>query len=136
MTLTININSFSYRRGIPKDTTGNGGGFVFDCRGIYNPGRIDGYKTLSGLDQEVREFLETQSSIAEFLTPVYQLVDSTVDNYLSRDFAHLQVNFGCTGGQHRSVYAAEQTAKHLKTKYPDVVVRIEHTNKEHWKKTL
>lgn len=131
--LVVEINSFSYKKGIPKDTSANGGGFVFDCRGILNPGRIDEYKCLSGLDKPVQDFLEQHTSMNKFLNSVFDLVDISVENYLSRGFHHLQINFGCTGGQHRSVYAATQTARHLKNKYKVKVV-LNHTNQENWVK--
>ncbi len=127
--LVIEVNSFSFRRGIPKEESGNGGGFVFDCRGIHNPGRYEPYKHLTGLDKEVIEFLETQSQVKEFLEHVWQAVDLTVESYLERDFEHLQINFGCTGGQHRSVYCAEQTAKHLREKY-NAKVALKHIERE------
>ena len=132
MSLQISINSFSYKKNIPEDLSGNGGGFVFDCRGIYNPGRIEYYKKLSGLDYEVREFLETQSKIKDFLNHTLALIDMTVNNYLERNFEHLQINYGCTGGQHRSVYCAEATAAHLHEKYPEVIVKVVHSNRENW----
>ena len=132
MSLQISINSFSYKKNIPEDLSGNGGGFVFDCRGIYNPGRIEYYKKLSGLDYEVREFLETQSKIKDFLNHTLALIDITVNNYLERNFEHLQINYGCTGGQHRSVYCAEATAAHLYEKYPEVIVKVVHSNRENW----
>lgn len=127
--LLIEVNSFSFRRGIPKEDSGNGGGFVFDCRGIHNPGRYEPYKHLTGLDKPVIEFLETQSQVKEFLQHVWQAVDLTVESYLERDFEHLQINFGCTGGQHRSVYCAEQTAKHLRDKYKANVI-LKHIERE------
>lgn len=132
MSLKISINSFSYKKNIPEDLSGNGGGFVFDCRGIYNPGRIESYKKLTGLDDEVRNFLETQSNIKEYLNHTLALVDITVNNYLERKFEHLQVNYGCTGGQHRSVYCAEATAAYLQEKYPEVKLEVLHTNRENW----
>ncbi|MCX6150835.1 MAG: phosphotransferase [Ignavibacteriales bacterium] len=125
LNLTILINSFSYKKGIPEDKTGNGGGFVFDCRAINNPGRYDQYRSLTGRDQEVIEFLETESDVNKFLIDVYSLVDRTVENYQKRFFTNLMINFGCTGGQHRSVYCAEKLAKHLKDKF-DVKVKINH----------
>jgi aminoglycoside/choline kinase family phosphotransferase len=129
--LVIEINSFSYKKGLPKDDTDNGGGFMFDMRGILNPGRFDEYKKLSGQDKPVQDFLEQRTKMNEFLNSVWDLVDVSVENYLQRGFANLQVNFGCTGGQHRSVYAAEQTARHLKNKYKVKVV-LSHTNQHNW----
>lgn len=132
--LKININSFSYKKGYPTDNSGNGGGFAFDCRGIYNPGRIDQYKTQSGLDQPVQEFLINETEMPNFLKGIHQIISINVDNYLSRGFEHLQVNFGCTGGQHRSVFAAVQTAKFLTDNYEGVEVSIHHTNRDNWVK--
>ncbi|WP_026768924.1 RNase adapter RapZ [Asinibacterium sp. OR53] len=129
--LIIHINSFSYRTGIPSDESENGGGFVFDMRGILNPGRFDEYKKLSGKDKSVQDFLEQRTKMNEFLNSVWDLVDITVEAYLKRDFSNLMINFGCTGGQHRSVYAAEQTARHLKNKYKVKVV-LTHTNQLNW----
>lgn len=129
--LLIHVNSFSYRTGIPKDESENGGGFVFDMRGILNPGRFDEYKKLSGKDKPVQDFLEQRTKMNEFLNSVWDLVDITVETYLKRDFSSLMINFGCTGGQHRSVYAAEQTARHLKNKYKVKVV-LTHTNQLNW----
>lgn len=129
--LLIHINSFSYRKGIPNDESENGGGFVFDMRGILNPGRFDEYKKLSGKDKPVQDFLEQRTKMNEFLNSVWDLVDITVETYLKRDFSSLMINFGCTGGQHRSVYAAEQTARHLKNKYKVKVV-LSHTNQLNW----
>jgi len=129
--LVVEINSFSYKKGIPKDNSSNGGGFVFDCRGILNPGRQEEFKRLSGLDKPVQDFLQQRTSMNEYLNSVFDLVSISVENYLSRDFGHLQINFGCTGGQHRSVYSAEQTARYLKNKYK-VKILLTHTNKENW----
>src|SRR4051812_40147659 len=131
--LVVKINSFSYRRGIPPDESGNGGGFVFDCRGILNPGRFDEYKALTGYDKLVIDFLEQQTKMNEFLNSVFNIVDISVEDYIKRGFSDLIVNFGCTGGQHRSVYAAEQLARHLKNKYK-VKVEVQHLNKENWVK--
>ena len=127
--LKIDINSFSYKRGIPSDASGNGGGFVFDCRGLHNPGRYEPYKALTGKDKPVIEFLESQSKVKVFLENIYKVVDVNIQNYIERDFEHLQINFGCTGGQHRSVYCAEQTAKYIKEKY-NITVHIKHIERE------
>lgn len=115
--LTVDVVSFSYKRGIPDDTSGNGGGFVFDCRAIHNPGRYEPYKKLTGMDAPVIEFLEKESNIAEFLENAYSLVDNMVDTYKRRGFTHIQVCCGCTGGQHRSVYSAEHIARHVADKF-------------------
>lgn len=131
--LIIHINSFSYKKGIPGDESENGGGFVFDMRGILNPGRFDEYKKLSGQDKPVQDFLEQRTKMNEFLNSVWDLIDITVEDYLKRGFSNLMINFGCTGGQHRSVYAAEQTARHLRNKYKVKTV-LHHTNKENWVK--
>lgn len=116
--LTVTVMSFSYKKGgIPTDSTGNGGGFVFDCRGMHNPGRYDQYKPLTGRDLPVIEFLEDRGEIQLFMDACYKLVDRSVECYIRRGFASLMVCFGCTGGQHRSVYGAEQMARHLSERY-------------------
>lgn len=131
--LIVTVNSFSYlKNGYPKDETKNGGGFVFDMRGILNPGRFDEYKNLSGLDKPVKDFLEQQTKMPEFLNSVYSIIDINVEDYIKRDFESLMISFGCTGGQHRSVYAAEAIARHLRNKFK-VKINLEHTNKENWK---
>jgi len=132
--LVVTINSFSYKKGIPPDATGNGGGYVFDMRGILNPGRIEQYKTLSGQDKPVKDFLEQQTEMLTFLNAVYSIVDISVTDYIKRDFASLMINFGCTGGQHRSVYAADALARHLRNKFK-VKVNLHHANRENWVKT-
>jgi len=134
--LTVHLNSFSYKKnGYPHDDSENGGGFVFDCRGILNPGRITQYKTQSGQDKEVVDYLEQETRMPSFLNSVWDLIDISVEEYLKRGFERLMVNFGCTGGQHRSVYAAEQTARHLRNKYKVKTV-ITHMNETNWVKTL
>ena len=120
--LTVDVMSFSYRRGIPDDYSGNGGGFVFDCRALHNPGRYEPYKKLCGYDEPVIRFLEEQSRIGEFLENVYAITDMMVENYKERGFKHIQICFGCTGGQHRSVYCAEHTARHIAEKFKVKVV--------------
>jgi hypothetical protein len=115
--LTVKICSFSYRKGLPEDMSGNGGGFVFDCRGIDNPGRHEEYKEIHGRDKPVIEYLERQTRIQDFLNSVFDIVDISVEAYIKRGFESLCVNFGCTGGQHRSVYSADALARHLRNKY-------------------
>jgi aminoglycoside/choline kinase family phosphotransferase len=124
--LTVEINSFSYKtNGIPPDDSEHGGGFVFDCRSIFNPGRFEAYKTLTGRDKEVKDFLEQQSKMPQFLNNVFSIVDIAVEDYMHRKFERLQVSFGCTGGQHRSVYAADALARHLTNKY-GVKIQLQH----------
>jgi RNase adaptor protein for sRNA GlmZ degradation len=117
--------SFSYKKGIPEDKTVNGGGFVFDCRAVNNPGRHAQYAALTGLDAEVATYLENDGEILQFLQDAYNLADRAVARYLERGFTDLMVAFGCTGGQHRSVYSAENMAKHLNDKF-GVEIFLEH----------
>ena len=123
--LQVNIFSFAYKKGIPVDTSGNGGGYVFDCRSINNPGKFEYYRQFNGMDPEVIKFLEDDGEILVFLDHVYALVDSHVKRFIERKFTHLQVCFGCTGGQHRSVYSAEHLATHLASKF-DIRVSVTH----------
>jgi aminoglycoside/choline kinase family phosphotransferase len=123
--LKVTINSFSYKEGIPKDYSGNGGGFVFDCRSLENPGRYPDYVNSTGLDDDVISFLSDKRDVVEFLQSVYSIVDESVKNYIQRDFKDLMISFGCTGGQHRSVYCAENLAKHLKENF-NVAIKVNH----------
>lgn len=127
--LVVKIFSFSYKQGFPEDPSGNGGGFTFDCRGILNPGRYEPYKHLTGRDKPVQDFLMYQTEMPVFLQHVYSLVDISVSDYLKRNFESLVVGFGCTGGQHRSVFAADSLAKHLKQKF-GVKVEVRHLVQE------
>ncbi len=136
--LLIKICSFSYlKNGIPADETENGGGFVFDCRGILNPGRVDSMKTQTGRDKDVKDFLEQQTKMPEFLNSVFDIVDTTVEEYIKRGFESLMVSFGCTGGQHRSVYAADEMARHLRNKFK-VKVELSHKvqDEKNWQNLL
>jgi aminoglycoside/choline kinase family phosphotransferase len=127
--LVVHIRSFSYRKAIPADESGNGGGFVFDCRGILNPGRMEEFRSQTGRDKPVRDFLEQQTRMPEFLNGVYNIVDVSVEDYIKRGFSSLCVSFGCTGGQHRSVYAADALARHLRNKY-HVRIDLHHVEQE------
>lgn len=132
--LKIEINSFSFlNSGYPGDATGNGGGFVFDCRALPNPGRIEELKSFSGLEKPVIAYLEKSKEIKSFLQNTYQLTDNSIENYLERGFTHLQVNFGCTGGKHRSVYCAVQLQRHLAEKYGNKVeIKLCHKMQNEW----
>ena len=126
-TLEVKIVSFAYKKGLPNDPTGNGGGFVFDCRAINNPGKYERYNHFTGLDEPVIRFLEEDGEITVFLEHVYDLVDASVKRYLDRGFTNLMVCFGCTGGQHRSVYSAQHLAEHLHQKFG---VKVSLTHRE------
>lgn len=115
--LVVRVYSFSYRKGIPEDGSGNGGGYVFDCRSTHNPGRYEPYKKLTGLDEPVIRFLEDDGEILTFLESVYKLADAHVARYIQRGFTSLMFCFGCTGGQHRSVYSAQHLAEYINAKY-------------------
>ena len=126
--------SFAYKNGIPADSSNSGGGFVFDCRALHNPGRYEPYAELTGRDETVKQFLLTQSVMPSFLQNVYTIADISVQNYLERGFENLMICFGCTGGKHRSVFAADSLAKYLKDKYN---VRIELLHRERgWEKEI
>lgn len=116
--LIVKINSFSYlKTGYPKDVSNNGGGFVFDCRGLLNPGRFEEYKFINGRGKSVIDFLEQQTKMPEFLNSVYNIIDLAVEDYIKRNFSSLMISFGCTGGQHRSVYAADSLTRYLRNKF-------------------
>lgn len=127
--LQVKIYSFAYKKGIPNDMTGNGGGYVFDCRAINNPGKYEHYKHFTGLDKEVIQFLEDDGEVYKFLDNAYQLVDAHVQRFIERKFTNLMVSFGCTGGQHRSVYCAERLAEHLNKKF-DIKIKIIHREQD------
>jgi len=120
--LTVAVNSFSFKSGAPPDYSGNGGGFIFDCRALPNPGRYDHYKKFTGLDEPVIQYLDREKSVAKFMQHVFKMVDQSVVEYQHRGFSHLQVNFGCTGGQHRSVFCASRLAAYLDENYSVKVV--------------
>lgn len=128
--LTVSIFSFSYKKGIPADKTPNGGGYVFDCRSIPNPGKFERYRDMTGKDQPVIDFIESNGEAAVFLDNVFNLVDAHIERFLERGFTHLQVCFGCTGGRHRSVYCAEKLAAHVSGKYGQVNVDLLHRERQ------
>ena len=123
--LGVTIYSFSYKKGIPEDASGNGGGYVFDCRAIHNPGKQEEFKQLTGLDQPVIDFLEKDGEILTFMEEIYKLADKHIERYIERGFTNLMFSFGCTGGQHRSVYAAQRLYEHIMENY-NVKVKIIH----------
>lgn len=115
--LEVRVYSFAYKKGIPNDVSGNGGGYVFDCRAINNPGKFERYSNVTGLDEPVIKFLEDDGEMVDFLDNIYPLVDRHVKRYMERNFTNLMISFGCTGGQHRSVYAAQHVAEHIHKKF-------------------
>lgn len=128
--LTVSVFSFSYKKGYPKDFSGNGGGFMFDCRALHNPGRYSEYMGLTGKDASVKEFLENRGEIQPFLKNAWGLVRNAIERYRKRGFTSLQVGFGCTGGQHRSVYSAEAIARRIHEEFPDVNVELIHREQQ------
>lgn len=137
-TLEVKVMSFAYKKGIPNDPSGNGGGFVFDCRAINNPGKYERYNHFTGLDEPVIQFLEDDGEITTFLEHVYHIVDASVKRYLDRGFTNLMICFGCTGGQHRSVYSAQHLSEHLNSKFGVKVdlVHREQNIEQHFNATL
>jgi RNase adaptor protein for sRNA GlmZ degradation len=131
--LKIHINSFSFiQSGIPDDPTQNGGGFVFDCRALPNPGRIKELRGFNGLQDPVIHYLDDKGEVKKFLNNMYLIINQSIDNYLERGFENLQVNFGCTGGKHRSVYCAEMLAKKLTEQYQTLDIRVNHLMSNDW----
>lgn len=125
--LRVEIFSFSYKKGYPQDLSGNGGGFMFDCRAMHNPGRYERYRKLTGKDRPVMDFLEERGEVQNFLHAVWMMTDAAVERYLQRGFSNIQIGFGCTGGQHRSVYCADRTAWHLHRLFPEVEIVLTHS---------
>lgn len=134
--LEVTVCSFSYKKGLPEDPSGNGGGYVFDCRALPNPGRYEYYRQFTGMDAEVVEFFRDKAEVPAFLGHVFSLADAHVERFIERGFNHLMICFGCTGGQHRSVYCAEKTAEHLAGKHPGIRVTVVHREQNVKKKVL
>lgn len=131
--LMVHINSFSFiQSGIPDDPTQNGGGFVFDCRALPNPGRIKELRDFNGIQESVIHYLDDKAEVKKFLKNMYLIIDQSVCNYQERRFENLQVNFGCTGGKHRSVYCAEMLAKYLKKDHQNIDIRVNHLMSNNW----
>ncbi|MGA2669079.1 MAG: RNase adapter RapZ [Ignavibacteria bacterium] len=126
--LKVRIFSFSFlRTGIPEDSSGNGGGFVFDCRFIHNPGKHPEFMPLTGKNPEIIEFLDSNKEMQKFLVKVYDIIDEAIEKYILRNFTDLMVSFGCTGGQHRSVYSAEKLKSYLTKRYKDKIhIELKH----------
>jgi len=131
LTLTVGIESFSYKNGYPQDDSGHGGGFVFDCRSLPNPGREERFAPLTGLDAPVADFLRSHDEVARFVTQTLLLLEPVLAAYQKRNFTRLSVAFGCTGGRHRSVYCAEELARQLRAR-GGVVVEVRHREQPQW----
>jgi len=132
--LTVHVHSFSYRRGYPQDVAGHGGGFVFDCRALPNPGRLAEFMEMCGLDAPVAAYLEEQDALEPYWTSVRTLAERQIETYLERGFTSLSLAFGCTGGQHRSVYLAERLGAWLAERFPQVTVRVLHREEPFWRR--
>jgi len=127
--LTVSVKSFSYKKGLPEDKSGNGGGFIFDCRALPNPGRLEKYRDQTGRDKEVMDYLSRYREVDKFLYNIYEICDSAIENYIERGFENLSISFGCTGGQHRSVYCADKLAEHLLKKYV-IHIKLQHREQQ------
>ena len=130
--LTVSVSSFSYKKGYPVNKDGNGGGFMFDCRGIHNPGRYDEYKKLTGRDREVIEFLDRTNEANDFICRAVDIVVPSIEKYMERGFSSLQVGFGCTGGRHRSVFCTERFGEIIRKRFPQINVEIHHKEEREW----
>jgi RNase adaptor protein for sRNA GlmZ degradation len=129
LTLTVRIHSFSYKHGIPFDNKGHGGGFVFDCRALTNPGRDPKFANINGNDKKVISYFKKHNSVNHFLKNIYQIIDQVIKDYQKRNFTDLMIAFGCTGGQHRSVYCANQLSNYLKENF-NINIEINHLELE------
>jgi aminoglycoside/choline kinase family phosphotransferase len=127
--LKVQVNSFSYKRGIPIDLSGNGGGFVFDCRALPNPGRLEEYRELTGMDKKVADYLQKYKEVDDFIAQANSMVQQSIKVYAERHFTNLIVNFGCTGGRHRSVYCAEKLVQKLKD-FKNIEIELRHREQE------
>lgn len=128
--LTVKVFSFSYKKGYPEDYSGNGGGFMFDCRGMHNPGRYDEFKMLTGRDEPVKAFLKERREADKFASQAFDIVKPSVETYLRRGFSSLQIGFGCTGGRHRSVYCADIMAEMLYNAFPEIGIELQHRERD------